>query len=129
MRRLSLHALIALVSISASPLARAQLPAVSGLQPLLLQAILDGYAEGAYQTEASRDFFQREFATAAPLEYRVTRLEAIDGQPECARLSVTASQRGVLDRNATRQLVEPQDLAVTWHVAYCKGGHYAGSGG
>ena len=126
MRRITRHALMGLLLLALAPLAPAQLPAVTGLQPLLIAAIRDGYAEGAYQSPASRAFFEREFATRSPVEYRVKRIEAIEGQGACARLSVTASQRGVIDRNESERASAPQDLAVTWQIAYCAAGHYAG---
>lgn len=126
MRRLTLYALTGFaLTVLAAP-ARAELTPVTSLQPLLITAIREGYAEGTFDTPESRAFFQREFATSAPLEYRVKRIEAIADQPGCARLAVHATQRGVIDRNATQQVAAPQTLAVAWEVAYCEAGHYAG---
>lgn len=102
----------------------AQLAPVESLRPLMLAAIRDGYAEGAYDTPDSRAFFVREFGTGAALEYRVRRVALLEGQSDCARLEVNARQVHVLDRNADTRAEAPRDMAVTWRVNYCADGSF-----
>ena len=104
--------------------AGAQLSAVESLRPLMLAAIESGHGEGAYDTPESRAFFQRQFGTSAPLEYRVRRLAFLEGAPGCARLEVNARQSGVIDRNAEGRSAAPEDVAVTWQISYCADGHF-----
>jgi len=116
--------LFALVSLAAAAPAVAELPTVASLRPLMLVAIQEGHAEGAYDTPDSRAFFVREFGTSAPLEYRVRRVAFLDGLPGCARLEVNARQSGVLDRNAETRSQTPEEMAVTWQVSYCADGSF-----
>ena len=115
---------LGLVALALATPAAAQLPRVDSLRPLMLLAIQEGQAEGAYDTPESRAFFVREFGTSAPLEYRVRRVAFLDGLPGCARLEVNARQSSVLDRNAETRSQVPEEMAVTWQVSYCADGSF-----
>ena len=120
----TLRAVLAVTGLWLSTPAGAQLSAVESLRPLMLAAIESGHGEGAYDTPESRAFFQRQFGTSAPLEYRVRRLAFLEDAPGCARLEVNARQSGVIDRNAEGRSAAPEDVAVTWQTSYCADGHF-----
>ena len=120
----TLRAVLAVTGLWLSTPAGAQLSAVESLRPLMLAAIESGHGEGAYDTPESRAFFQRQFGTSAPLEYRVRRLAFLEDAPGCARLEVNARQSGVLDRNAEGRSAAPEDVAVTWQISYCADGRF-----
>lgn len=94
---------------------------VQSLQPLLLDAMRDGHAEGVLVGPIA-DTFARLFKTSAPLLFSVKTLGPIT--PTCNRLEVTASQNGVWDRNSKQVLDHPESRLLVYQVSMCADGSY-----
>ena len=109
-------------------LAAAPAPAreVQSLQPLLLEALHYGQAQGVLAGPMAQTFAQL-FRTTAPLVFRVKQVAELT--PSCARLEVTAEQDGVWDRNSTRVADRPEARRLVYQVSMCADGSaYAAPG-
>jgi len=109
-------------------LAAAPAPAreVQSLQPLLLEALHYGQAQGVLAGPMAQTFAQL-FRTAAPLVFRVKQVAVL--APSCARLEVTAEQDGVWDRNSTQVADRPEARRLVYQVSMCADGSaYAAPG-
>ena len=109
-------------------LAAAPAPAreVQSLQPLLLEALHYGQAQGVLAGPMAHTFAQL-FRTAAPLVFRVKQVAVL--APSCARLEVTAEQDGVWDRNSTQVADRPEARRLVYQVSMCADGSaYAAPG-
>ena len=114
--------------LSGSLLLLTALPApardVQSLQPLLLDALHYGQAQGVLVGPIAETFAQL-FGTSAPLLFRVKQVA--DLTPSCKRLEVTAAQDGVVDRNSTRVAERPEARRLVYQVSMCTdGSYYAG---
>ena len=115
--------LLTLVLFVAQP---AQAREVQSLQPLLLEALHYGQAQGVLAGPMAQTFAQA-FRTAAPLVFRVKQVAVL--APSCARLEVTAEQDGVWDRNSTRVADRPEARRLVYQVSMCADGSaYAAPG-
>jgi len=94
---------------------------VQSLQPLLLEAMEYGTAEGVIVGPIAQTFTDL-FKTTAPLRFSVKT--ARDLSPDCKRLEVTATQDGVQDRNSKIVATAPASQRVTYQVSMCKDGTY-----
>ena len=97
----------------------AQAREVQSLQPLLLEALHYGQAQGVLAGPMAQTFAQL-FRTAAPLVFRVKQVALL--APSCARLEVTAEQDGVWDRNSTQVADRPEARRLVYQVSMCADG-------
>jgi hypothetical protein len=101
----------------------AQARDVQSLQPLLLEALHYGQAQGVLVGPIAETFAQL-FRTSAPLVFRVKQVAELS--PSCRRLEVTAEQEGVWDRNSTQVADRPEARRLVYEVSICAdGSHYA----
>ena len=99
---------------------------VQSLQPLLLEALHYGQAQGVLAGPMAQTFAQL-FRTTAPLVFRVKHVAELT--PSCARLEVTAEQDGVWDRNSTQVADRPEARRLVYQVSMCADGSaYAAPG-
>ena len=108
--------LLTLVLFVALP---AQAREVQSLQPLLLEALHYGQAQGVLAGPMAQTFAQL-FRTTAPLVFRVKQVAVL--APSCARLEVTAEQDGVWDRNSTQVADRPEARRLVYQVSMCADG-------
>jgi hypothetical protein len=94
---------------------------VQSLQPLLLDALHYGQAQGVLTGPIAETFAQL-FQTTAPLLLSVRQVA--DLTPSCKRLEVTASQEGVWDRNSTQVADRPEPRRLAYQVSMCMDGSY-----
>lgn len=94
---------------------------VQSLQPLLLDAVRGGHAEGVLVGPIA-ETFARLFKTSAPLLISVKVLGPVTAT--CNRLEVTASQKGVWDRNSKQVLDHPESRLLVYQVSMCADGSY-----
>lgn len=94
---------------------------VQSLQPLLLEALDTGRAQGVIVGPIADNFAQL-FKTREPLLFSVRRIAALS--PQCARLEVTASQEHVWDRNSVQVAKGPEHRHLTYQVSMCADGTY-----
>lgn len=95
---------------------------VQSLQPLLLEALHYGQAQGVLVGPIAETFAQL-FRTSAPLVLRVKQVAELT--PSCKRLEVTAEQDGVWDRNSTQEADRPEARRLVYQVSMCTdGSHY-----
>jgi len=99
---------------------------VQSLQPLLLEAMEYGTAEGVIVGPIAQTFADL-FKTTAPLRFRVKTVR--DLSPDCKRLEVTATQDGVWDRNSKVVADGPASQRITYQVSMCKDGTYPPANG
>ena len=115
--------LVAVPLLAAVP---AQAREVQLLQPLLLEALHYGQAQGVLVGPVAQIFAQL-FRTTAPLVFRVKQVAVL--APSCARLEVTAEQDGVWDRNSTQVADRPEARRLVYQVSMCADGSaYAAPG-
>ena len=94
---------------------------VQSLQPLLMEALHYGQAQGVLVGPIAETFTQL-FKTSAPLVFSVR--QAADLSPSCKRLEVTASQEGVVDRNSKESAERPEARRLVYQVSMCADGSY-----
>lgn len=94
---------------------------VQSLQPLLLDALHYGHAQGVLVGPIA-ETFARLFRTTAPLRFSVKQVA--DLTPTCKRLEVTAEQDGVWDRNSTQVARQPERRRLVYQVSMCMDGSY-----
>ena len=94
---------------------------VQSLQPLLLEALHYGQAQGVLVGPIGETFAQI-FRTASPLLLSVRQVAELT--PSCKRLEVTASQEGVWDRNSTQVAQQPEPRRLVYQVSMCMDGSY-----
>lgn len=94
---------------------------VQSLQPLLLDALHYGQAQGVLVGPIAETFAQL-FRTTAPLRFRVKQVA--DLTRDCKRLEVTAEQDGVWDRNATEVARQPEARRLVYRVSMCGDGSF-----
>jgi predicted cobalt transporter CbtA len=99
---------------------------VQSLQPLLLEAMEYGDAEGVIVGPIAQTFADL-FKTTAPLRFSVKTVR--DLSPDCRRLQVTATQDEVWDRNSKIVATAPASQRVTYQVSMCKDGTYPPANG
>lgn len=92
---------------------------VQSLQPLLLEALHYGQAQGVLVGPVAATFAQL-FRTTAPLVFRVKQVAVL--APSCARLEVVAEQDGVWDRDSTRVADRPEARRLVYQVSMCADG-------
>lgn len=92
---------------------------VQSLQPLLLEALHYGQAQGVLVGPIAATFAQL-FRTSAPLVFRVKQVDELSSS--CKRLEVTAEQDGVWDRNATQVTERPEARRLVYQVSMCADG-------
>ncbi len=97
----------------------AQARQVQSLQPLLLEALHYGQAQGVLVGPVAQTFAQM-FRTPAPLVFRVKQVAELT--PSCKRLEVTAEQDGVWDRNSTQVADRPEARRLVYQVSMCADG-------
>jgi hypothetical protein len=97
----------------------AQAREVQSLQPLLLEALHYGQAQGVLVGPIAQTFAQL-FRNSAPLVFRVKQVAELT--PSCKRLEVTAEQDGVWDRNATQVADRPEARRLVYQVSMCADG-------
>jgi hypothetical protein len=89
---------------------------VSGIKPLLIQAIEQGAAHGVLIGDAAT-YVRQKFDANTPIEIDVRTLHTLP-QPGCSRLEVTTRQQDVL------QHTQRNDQALTYQVSYCRDGRF-----
>ena len=92
---------------------------VQSLQPLLLEALHYGQAQGVLVGPIAQTF-AKLFRTSAPLVFRVKQVAELT--PSCKRLEVTAEQDGVWDRNSTQVADRPEARRLVYQVSMCADG-------
>ena len=92
---------------------------VQSLQPLLLEALHYGQAQGVLVGPIAQTF-AKLFRTSAPLVFRVKQVAELT--PSCKRLEVTAEQEGVWDRNSTQVTDRPEARRLVYQVSMCADG-------
>ena len=112
-----MRSLLFAVPLLAAALAQAR--EVQSLQPLLLEALHYGKAQGVLVGPVAATFAQL-FRTTAPLVFRVKQVAVL--APSCARLEVVAEQDGVWDRDSTRVADRPEARRLVYQVSMCADG-------
>jgi len=98
---------------SGEPIARTP---VSGIKPLLVQAIDEGSAYGVLIGEAAT-YVRQKFDTRTPIEIDVRALHELP-QRGCSRLEVTTRQKDVLEKG------KRGDRELVYQVSYCRDGRF-----
>ena len=91
---------------------------VTGVKPLLLEALEKGEAHGAL-TGPAAEAIHRRFKTDTPIEIDVTRTQPVDGAG-CSRFEILTKQSQVQESD------KPADLTLRYQVSYCRNGQFPG---
>ena len=125
---------LALPLVLATPFAaHAQMRTVENLQPLLIEAVRLGDAEGILGGRA-KEFMAQTFGAHAPIVIKVRRVRPI--QPAgCARVEVTTPQEQVAEpKTHTPAPGEPThnpptDQRLVYEIDFCENGRVPAEGG
>lgn len=95
---------------------------VHTLQPLLVQALRAGKAEGILGGPAA-EFMAKRFKSQAPILVDVERI-AGHAQAGCGRLRIATRQAGVIEPDAQGKPQAPADQSFAWQVNFCETGTF-----
>ncbi len=95
---------------------------VTSLKPLFIEAIKKGSAEGTLVSNDAK-VMARIFGSASPILLDVKRIGS-HKEVGCARLQVTTSQAGVVERDKEGKILPAKNQRMEYEINFCESGRF-----
>lgn len=111
--------ILALVLLAQDAMARQN---VTSLRPLFIEAIKKGSSEGTLVSNDAK-VMARIFGSTSPILLDVKRIGS-HKEPGCARLQVTTSQAGVIERDKEGKILPAKNQRMEYEINFCESGRF-----